>query len=150
MLKPKPSRDTLTSMLDKYFNERLAGVISTYCAWRKWKEIGIDDKSLEQLANDPESFEMMFCYGVPRMGDCIKKLREEKGISRQEMADRIGEEGQTIEMYETGKIEYIPYISLEAIRKELGCTREYLVNIQKEIEHEKSRKNKRKACDLYA
>lgn len=73
------------------------------------------------------------------VGERIKKLREEKGISQTDLALKIGESKQTLYKYETGKITNIPSDKIEAIAIELGCSPAYLMGweyLEKEAEFE--------------
>lgn len=73
------------------------------------------------------------------VGERIKKLREEKGISQTDLALKIGESKQTLYKYETGKITNIPSDKIEAIAIELGCSPAYLMGweyLEKEAELE--------------
>ena len=49
------------------------------------------------------------------IGDRIRKLRESKGLTQDELGRRIGTTKQTIFKYETGKIENIPYQRIEEL-----------------------------------
>ena len=61
------------------------------------------------------------------VGERIKKLREEKGISQTDLAIKIGESKQTLYKYETGKITNIPSDKIELIADVLGCSPGYLM-----------------------
>lgn len=61
------------------------------------------------------------------IGERIKKLREEKGISQTDLAIKIGESKQTLYKYETGKITNIPSDKIELIADILGCSPAYLM-----------------------
>ena len=61
------------------------------------------------------------------IGERIKKLREEKGISQTDLAIKIGESKQTLYKYETGKITNIPSDKIELIADVLGCPPGYLM-----------------------
>lgn len=49
------------------------------------------------------------------IGDRIRKLRESKGLTQDELGRKIGTTKQTIFKYETGKIENIPYPRIEEL-----------------------------------
>lgn len=61
------------------------------------------------------------------VGERIKKLREEKGISQTDLAIKIGESKQNLYKYETGKITNIPSDKIELIAEVLGCSPAYLM-----------------------
>lgn len=84
------------------------------------------------------------------VGERIKKLREEKGISQTDLALKIGESKQTLYKYETGKITNIPSDKIEAIAIELGCSPAYLMGweyLEKEAELEARSKEFMKLFD---
>lgn len=66
------------------------------------------------------------------IGDKIKRLREEKGLSQVDLANLIGESKQTIWKYENGIVTNIPLPKVEAIAKALGCSPEFLTGWVKE------------------
>ena len=55
------------------------------------------------------------------IGDRIRKLRESKGLTQDELGRKIGTTKQTIFKYETGKIGNIPYSRLLDIATALGA-----------------------------
>ena len=61
------------------------------------------------------------------VGERIKKLREEKGISQTDLAIKIGESKQTLYKYETGKITNIPSDKIELLADALGCSPAFLM-----------------------
>ncbi len=56
------------------------------------------------------------------IGERIKKLRKERGLSLEELADSIGTSRQTVHRYETGVISNIPHEKIEAMARALGVT----------------------------
>lgn len=60
-------------------------------------------------------------------GKIIKLLREQKGFSQVELADKIGVSKQTLYKYEKGIVTNIPSDKIEALAKALGTTPEVLM-----------------------
>ena len=60
-------------------------------------------------------------------GDRIKKLREEKNLTQEEMAKLLSTTKQTISKYEKGIVTNIPSDKLEKMSKVLGTTPEYIL-----------------------
>ena len=56
------------------------------------------------------------------LGERIKGLRKEKGLSLEQLAELIGTSRQTIHRYETGVISNIPSEKIEQMAKALGTT----------------------------
>lgn len=61
------------------------------------------------------------------IGERIKKLREEKGMSVDKLAELIGKNRATIYRYESNDIEKLPTSVLEPLCKALGTTPAYLM-----------------------
>ena len=61
------------------------------------------------------------------LGERIKKLRKEKGISVDKLADLIGKDRATIYRYESKDIENMPTGVLEPLAKALGTTPAFLM-----------------------
>lgn len=61
-----------------------------------------------------------------KIGENIKNTRKEKGMTQQELADKIGKSKSTIEKYEAGKIENIPYSTIKDIAIALDVPAEYI------------------------
>ena len=61
------------------------------------------------------------------IGDRIKQLRKEKGISVDMLAEQIGKDRATIYRYESNDIEKMPTSVLEPLAKVLGTTPAYLM-----------------------
>lgn len=59
----------------------------------------------------------------------IRRTRKLKGLTQQELADRVGISKSTICKYEKGKIETIKKNTLCKIAAELGCSYAYLIDI---------------------
>lgn len=66
----------------------------------------------------------------------IKKLREKRNETLEEVAKAIGSSKQTIQRYETGEIKNIPYDNVLALSKHFGVRPGYLMGW--EIEEETS------------
>lgn len=89
------------------------------------------------------------------IGENIKNIRKEKKITQQELAYRIGKSKSTIEKYEAGKVENIPYSTIKDIAIALDvstddiCTpvdttkllKNAVINLQNVIENELKLKN---------
>ena len=56
------------------------------------------------------------------IGERIKNLRKNKGMSLEELADAIGTSRQTVHRYETGVISNIPHEKVEAMARALGVS----------------------------
>ena len=56
------------------------------------------------------------------LGERIRRLRKEKGLSLEQLADFIGTSRQTVHRYETGAISNIPSEKVEIMAKALGTT----------------------------
>lgn len=63
---------------------------------------------------------------IIEIGRRIKKSREEKGLTQEELGLLLGLNKSTIQRYETGKISRIKLPVLESIAEELGVNPEYL------------------------
>lgn len=61
------------------------------------------------------------------LGKRISQLRKKKGLSMQEVADRVGVASSTIQRYETGKVNKIKLPVVESIAKALNTTAAYLI-----------------------
>lgn len=84
------------------------------------------------------------------IGKRIKNIRKEMNITQQELADKIGKSKSTIEKYEAGKVENIPYSTIKDIAIALNistdeiCTpadnvkllKETVLNLQDIIEND--------------
>lgn len=64
---------------------------------------------------------------IMTMGDRVKKLRTEKGMTQGELAEAIGTTKQNIYKYETGIISNIPMDRIKAIAKHLNVSPNYLM-----------------------
>jgi len=60
------------------------------------------------------------------LGNRIKGLRISKGLTQEDLADKLGTSKQAIYKYEAGIVTNIPLSSLEVIARELGVTPAYL------------------------
>ena len=56
------------------------------------------------------------------LGERIRNLRKEKGMSLEQLAEMIGTSRQTVHRYETGVIANIPHEKIVALAKALGTT----------------------------
>ena len=56
------------------------------------------------------------------LGDRIRRLRKERRMSLEELAEYIGTTRQTVHRYETGAISNIPHEKVEAMASALGTT----------------------------
>lgn len=57
----------------------------------------------------------------------IKELREKRGMSFQDLADKTGMSKSTLQRYETGAIQNVPLSKLEPLAKALNTTPAYLM-----------------------
>lgn len=67
------------------------------------------------------------------IGERIKTLRKERGLSQTELADKIGESKQTIYKYERNITTNIPSDKIEAIAEALTCSPCYLMGWSDEL-----------------
>ncbi len=56
------------------------------------------------------------------IGNKIRQLRKEKGLTLEELAEKIGTSKQTIHRYENGQISNIPHEKIEALASVLGVS----------------------------
>ncbi len=56
------------------------------------------------------------------LSERIRRLRKERGLSLEQLADMIGTSRQTVHRYETGVIANIPHEKIEALARALGTT----------------------------
>ncbi len=56
------------------------------------------------------------------VGENIRKIRKSKGLTLEQVGNKVGLPKQTIQRYESGAIRNIPYDKLIAIAKALGCS----------------------------
>ena len=68
------------------------------------------------------------------IGERIKKLRKEKGISVDKLAELIGKDRATIYRYESKDIENMPTGVLEPLSKALGTTPAFLMGWESNVE----------------
>lgn len=68
------------------------------------------------------------------LGERIRNLRKEKGMSLEQLADMIGTSRQTVHRYETGVIANIPHEKIVALAKALGTTPSSLMGWDDEVD----------------
>ena len=61
------------------------------------------------------------------LNEKIRELRKEKGLSLEDLAEKVGTSRQTIYRYEIGAITNIPSEKIEAMAKALGTTPQALM-----------------------
>lgn len=61
------------------------------------------------------------------MGDRIRRLREAKGWTQRELADRVGVTEAAVSQWERGETKNIKNLNFAALLEELGTTQEYLL-----------------------
>lgn len=111
---------------------RATGISQTvFSEWKKGKSTPKTDK-LQKIAdffNVPLSFLMGWAQRgvIMTIGDRVKKLRTEKGMTQTELAEAIGTTKQNIYKYETGIISNIPMDRIKAIAKHLNVSPNYLM-----------------------
>lgn len=70
------------------------------------------------------------------IGERIKKLRLEHGMTQEELGEKIGAIKQTVHKYENGTITNIPIDRIEAIAKVFGVSEAYIMGWEeKKPEH---------------
>lgn len=62
------------------------------------------------------------------LGETIRRLREERGMTQKKFAQRIGIANSTVNLYETGE-RYPSLTTLVSISKVLGVTTDYLLGL---------------------
>ena len=67
------------------------------------------------------------------LGEKIKALRKEKGLSLEQLAEIIGTSRQTVHRYETGAISNIPSEKVEAMARALGTTPSSLMGWEDDV-----------------
>lgn len=65
-------------------------------------------------------------------GDRIKKLRNELGLTLENVADKVGTSRQTIQRYESGEISNIPSDKIEAMAVVLKTSPAYIMGWEQE------------------
>ena len=68
------------------------------------------------------------------LSERIRKLRKEKGMSLEQLAEMIGTSRQTVHRYETGVIANIPHEKIEALAKALETTPSSLMGWEENID----------------
>ena len=66
------------------------------------------------------------------MGEILKELRLEKGLTQEEVGNLIGVQKAAIQKYEKGDVENIKRSSIEKLAKYYGVTTDYIFGIDKE------------------
>ena len=67
------------------------------------------------------------------IGDRIRNKRLEKGMSVDDLAEKIGKNRATVYRYENGDIENFPTTILEPVAKALGTTPAYLIGAEENL-----------------
>ena len=70
-----------------------------------------------------------------KMGDVIKKLREEKGITQEQLGEVIGVQKSAIRKYEKGEVENIKRSSIQKMAEYFGVTPCYLMGWEETYNH---------------
>ena len=68
------------------------------------------------------------------IGQRIKKIRKEKGLSVDYIADKLGKNRATIYRYESNDIENLPYSILVPLAEILGTTPMHLMGLEENAE----------------
>lgn len=66
------------------------------------------------------------------MGDIIRRLRLEKGMTQEELGNVIGVQKSAIRKYESGRVENIPRSSIHKMAKLFGVKPSYLMGFAEE------------------
>lgn len=82
------------------------------------------------------------------VGERMKKLRKENGLTLEDLAQMLGKNKSTIHRYEKGEIENLPLASLEPIATALKTTPAYLMGWEDD-EIETSNEIKKESDDFY-
>lgn len=83
------------------------------------------------------------------IGQRIKKIRKEKGLSVDYIADKLGKNRATIYRYESNEIENLPYPILVPLAEILGTTPMYLMGLEENTEEIKVTKEEKQLLDDY-
>lgn len=81
------------------------------------------------------------------IGERIKKLRKEKGLSVDYIAEKLGKNRATVYRYESSEIENLPYPILVPLAEILGTTPMYLMGC--EVENIKVTKEEKQLLENY-
>ena len=81
------------------------------------------------------------------IGERIKKLRKEKGLSVDYIAEKLGKNRATVYRYESSEIENLPYPILVPLAEILGTTPMYLIGC--EVQDIKVTKEEKQLLDNY-
>ncbi|MBE6070727.1 MAG: helix-turn-helix transcriptional regulator [Clostridium butyricum] len=81
------------------------------------------------------------------IGERIKKLRKEKGLSVDYIAEKLGKNRATVYRYESSEIENLPYPILVPLADILGTTPMYLIGC--EVQDIKVTKEEKQLLDNY-
>ena len=73
---------------------------------------------------------------VPTFGRRVQRMRERRGLSVQELADRAGTRYQTIWKIERGSLREPSIVLAQKIAQALGCTTDYLIGMHEDEESE--------------
>lgn len=65
---------------------------------------------------------------IPMLGETIRRLREEKGMTQKKFSQRIGIANSTVNLYETGE-RYPSLTTLVSISRVLGVSTDYLLGL---------------------
>lgn len=68
------------------------------------------------------------------VGERIRLLRKQKGMTQQELAQKLGLKDSAIAKYENGRVENIKRSTLSEMAKVLGCSPIYLLGLDQEID----------------
>ena len=83
------------------------------------------------------------------IGQRIKKIRKEKGLSVDYIADKLGKNRATVYRYESNEIENLPYPILVPLAEILGTTPMYLMGLEENTEEIKVTKEEKQLLDDY-
>ena len=83
------------------------------------------------------------------IGQRIKKIRKEKGLSVDYIADKLGKNRATIYRYESNDIENLPYSILVPLAEILGTTPMHLMGLEENAEEIKVTKEEKQLLDDY-
>ena len=66
------------------------------------------------------------------MGNNIRKIRKEKGLTLIQVAEKLGVSESTVQRYESGNIKNLKYETMAALADIFGCSPAYLMGWEEE------------------
>ena len=118
--------------------KRIHALIQAVCQYGEWFDIALDVARLEALVAealyaltqpDPPKARVEPMQPIHRLGNRIQQLREKRGMSVQELADRAGTTYQSIWRIERGEQKDPSVALMRGIARALGVGVDHLINM---------------------